>query len=104
MGSRALSVRNQLWRPAVVEQGAVVLRTPCMQRAHMESSGPHTLGTELIRHVVEESIRVVYAHAKARAMLLKARLGPNNTVAWALQEPRWHQQAEREAVHRELPG
>ena len=46
-----------------------------MQPAHMECSGPHALGTEFIRHVIEESIRVWYAHAKARATLLKARLG-----------------------------
>ena len=75
MGKRAASVRNQLWEPTVLEQWAAALRTPSMQRAHMECSGPHTLGTEFIRHVIEESIRVWYAHAKARAMLLKARLG-----------------------------
>ena len=40
----------------------------------MECSGPHTLGIEFLRHVIEESIRVRYAHAKARATLLKARL------------------------------
>ena len=33
-----------------------------------------------------------YAHAKARATLLKARLGPSSTMAWV----RLHQQAERE--------
>ena len=42
----------------------------------MECSGPHTLGTEFIRTVIEESITVWYAHAKARATLPKARLGP----------------------------
>ena len=45
-----------------------------------------------------------YAHAKARATLLKARLGPGSTMAWALQELRLHQQAEREGVQRELLG
>ena len=64
--------------------------------------GPHLLGTEILRHVVEESIRIWYAHAKARATLLKARLGPGSTMAWALQELRLHQQAEREGVQREL--
>ena len=33
---------------------------------------------------------------------LKARLGPGSTMAWALQELRLHQQAEREGVQREL--
>ena len=61
-----------------------------MQRADMECSGPHTLGTEVIRHIIEESIRVWYAHAKVRATLLKARLGPNSTMAWMLQELHLH--------------
>ena len=103
VGSRAVSVRNRLWEPAVLEQWAAVLRTHSMQRAHMECSGPHTLGTEFTRHVIEESIRVC-AHAKARATLLKAHLGPNSTMAWVLQELRLHQQAEREGVQRELLG
>ena len=51
-------VRNQLWEPAILEQWAAMLLTPSMQRAHMECFGPHTLGTELIHHVIEESIRV----------------------------------------------
>ena len=75
-----------------------------MQRAHMECFGPHTLGTEFLRHVIEESITVWYAHAKARATLLKARLGPGSTMAWVLQELRLRQQAEREEVQRELLG
>ena len=65
-------------------------------------SGPHTIGTEFIRHVIEESIRVRYAHAKVHATLLKARLGPRSTMAWVLQELRLHQQAERDGVQREL--
>ena len=93
-------MRHQLWEPAVLEQWAAALRTPSMLRAHMECSGPHTLGTEFVRHVTEESIRVWYAHAKARATLLKSRLGPNSTMAWVLQELPVHQQAEREGVHR----
>ena len=97
-------MRNQLWEPAVLEQWAAALRTPSIQRAHMECSGPHTLGTEFIRHVIKEPIRVWYAHAKARATLLKARLGPNSTMAWMLQEVRLHQQPEREGVQWELLG
>ena len=62
------------------------------------------LGTEFIRYVIEESIRVWYAHAKACATLLRARLGPDSTMAWVLQELRLHQQAEREGVQRELLG
>ena len=58
VGKRAESVRHQLWEPAVMEQWAAALRTPSMQRAHMECSGPHTLGTEFIHNVIEESIRV----------------------------------------------
>ena len=82
----------------------VALCTTSMQRAHMECSRPHTLGTEFIRNVIEESIRVWYAHTKVRATLLKARLGPSSTMAWVLQELRLHQQAEREGVQRELLG
>ena len=102
VGRRAASVRHQLWEPTVPEQCAAALRTPSMQRAHMECSGPHTLGTEFIHHVIEESIRVWYAHAKARATLLKARLGRGSTMAWVLQELHLHQQSEREGVQREL--
>ena len=79
VGPRAAPVRHQLWEPAVLEQWAAALRTPSMQRAHLECTGPHALGTEFLRHVVEESIRVWYAHAKARATLLKARLAPAPT-------------------------
>ena len=41
VGRRAVSVRHQLWEPVVMEQWAAALRTPSMQRAHMECSGPH---------------------------------------------------------------
>ena len=99
-----MSVCNQLWEPVVLEQWAATLRTPSMQRAHMECSGPHTLGTEFIRHVIEESIEVWYTHATVRATLLKARLGPNSTMAWVLHELRLHQQEKREGVLRELLG
>ena len=78
--------------------------TPLMQQAHMDRSEPHTPGTKFMPHIIEESIRVWYAHAKARATLPKARLGPNSTMAWVLQELRLHQQAERERVPRELLG
>ena len=97
VGTRAAPVRHQLWEPAVLEQWAA----GSMQRAHLECTGPHALGREFLRHVIEESIRVWYAHAKARATLLKARLGPGSTMVWALQEL-LHQQAEREGVQREL--
>ena len=53
--------RSLLPPPAVLEQWAAALCTPSMQRAHMECSGPHTLGTEFLRNVIEESIRVWYA-------------------------------------------
>ena len=104
VGHRAAPVRNQLWQPEVLGQWAAVIQTPSMQQAHMDCCGPHTLGTEFVRHVIEESIWVWYAHAKARATLLKARLGPRSTIAWLLQELRLHQQAEREGVPRELLG
>ena len=78
--------------------------TPSMQRAHMECRGPHTLGTEFIRHAIEESIRVWYAHTKARATLLKARSSPSSTMAWVLQELYPNQQAERGGVWRGLLG
>ena len=104
VGKRAAPVRHQLSEPAVLEQWAAPLRTPSMLRAHMECSRAHTLGTEFVRHVIEESIRVWYAHAKARATWVKARLGPGNTMAWVLQELHLHQQAEREGVQREVLG
>ena len=102
VGPRAAPVRHQLWEPAIVEQWAAALRTPSMQWAHLECTGPHAPGTEFLHHVIEESIRVWYGHAMARATLLKARLGPGSRMAWALQELRLHQQAEREGVQREL--
>ena len=104
VGKRAASVRHQLWEPSVVEQWAAALRTPSIQRAHMERPGPHTLGTEFIGHVIEESMRVWYAHAQACATLLKARLGLGSTMAWVLQELCLHDQAEREGVQWELLG
>ena len=58
----------------------------------------HPLGIGFTRPVIEESIGVWYAHAKARAVLLKARLGPCSTMEWVLQQLRLHQQAEREGV------
>ena len=90
VGSRAVLVRYQLWEPAALGQWAATLRKPFMQRAHMECYGPHTLANEFISHVIEESIRVWHAHAKVRATLLKARLGPNSTMAWVLQELHVH--------------
>ena len=84
--------------------GGSFAHTPPCKRAHMECSGPHALGIEFTRHIIEESIRVWYAHAKARATLLKARLGPNSTMVWVLQELHVHQQAEREGVQWELLG
>ena len=74
-----------------------------MLRAPLGEHWEGTLGTEFIRHVIEESIRVWYAHAKACATLLKARLGPGSTMAWVLQELCLHKQAEREGVQR-APG
>ena len=56
VGPRAAPVRHQLWEPTVLEQWAAALRTPSMQLAHLECTGPHSLGTEFLRHVVEESI------------------------------------------------
>ena len=41
----------------------VASRTPSMQRAHKECFGPHTLRTEFIHNVIEESNRVCNAHA-----------------------------------------
>ena len=84
VGPRAAPVRHQLWETTVLEHWAAALRTPSMLLAHLECTGPHSLGREFLRHVVEESIRIWYAHAKARATLLKARLGPGSTMAWAL--------------------
>ena len=51
-------MHNELWEPAVLEQWAAALCTPSMQRAHMECSRPHTLGTKFLCHVIEESIKV----------------------------------------------
>ena len=89
-------VHHQLWEPTILEHWAVALCTPSMQPPHMECSAPHTLGTEFIPHVIKESIRVWYAHGKAHATLLNARLGPGSTMAWVLQELCLHEQAEKE--------
>ena len=48
---RAVLVCPQLWEPAIMEQWAAALPTPSMHPAHMECSGPHTLGTKFIRNV-----------------------------------------------------
>ena len=68
---RAVSVRHQLWEPAIMEQSAAALRTPFLQQAHMDCCGPHTPGTEFICNVIEESIRVW-------------RLLPNTPLSWAV--------------------
>ena len=70
----------------------------------MDCYRPHILRTEFMHHVIKESIKGWYAHAKARATLLKARLGPNSTMAWVLQELCLHQQVKREGVPREFLG
>ena len=53
VGKRAASVHHKLREPTILEQWAAALRTPSMQRAHMECSGPHMLGTEFICHAIE---------------------------------------------------
>ena len=58
----------------------------------------------LLGNNVQQSIKVWYADAKARATPLKARLGPNTTMVWVLQELRLHQHAEQEGIPRELLG
>ena len=75
VGQRARSVCHQLWEPAAMEQWEAALQTASIKRAHMECSGPHALGIDFIRNVIEESTRVWYAHGKARATLVKACLG-----------------------------
>ena len=47
----------------------------------MECSGPQTMGTKFLRHVIEESFTVRCALAKAHATLLNAHMGPNDTTA-----------------------
>ena len=84
------------------EQWAAVLRAASMQLAHLECTGPHALGREFLRHIIEDSPRVWYAHARAPTTPLKACLGPGSTIALVLQELRLHQQAEREGVQREV--
>ena len=76
-------MRHQLWEPPVLEHRAVGggLAYPFHVTSPHGVLRPHTLGTGFIHHVVEDSIGVWYAHAKARAMLLKARLGPGSTMA-----------------------
>ena len=103
VGERVVSVRHPLWEPVVKEQSAAALRTPSMQRARMERS-PHTLGTYFTSNVIEDSIRVWYAHAKARATSLKAPVGPSTMMALVLQELRLQRHAERVGVQFELLG
>ena len=45
-----------------------------------------------------------HARTKARATLLKARWGPQSTMARALEDRRLHQRTQREGVPRELLG
>ena len=87
-------------RTTVMAETAAV---PATDSLHQNFNTAHR-GTEFIQHVMEESIRLWYAHAKARATLLKGRLAPSSAMARVLQQLRLHQQAEREGVHRELLG
>ena len=50
------------------------------------------MGTEFIRHVINELMRVLPA-------LLKAQAVPRCTMAWVLQELGLHQQPDRRGVH-----
>ena len=70
-----MSVHNQLGGPGVLQHSATALCTPSMRRADMECCGPHTRGRGFLRHVIEESIRIEYAHAEAHAVS-KGSLGP----------------------------
>ena len=42
------------------------------------------MGTEFIQQVLNESLKVWLAHAKARTILIKAHSGPQGTMAWTL--------------------
>ena len=62
VGPRASQVQSQLWDPAVLEQWAAAIATPALRMAHMGLTGPHDIGMEFLRQVVEESQRV-WLHA-----------------------------------------
>ena len=67
---------DQSWEPIVLEQWAAAIATPCLRTAHMGLTGPHNVGTEVIKQEAKESQRVWLSHAKAREGLNKARVGP----------------------------
>ena len=99
VGKRVVSVRNQLWEVAVIEQWAVALRPPSMQQFSIQCLGAHTMGIKFIRHVIEESMRVCYAHAKARATKpAESPLGPEQHNGVGVARLCLHKQAERERV------
>ena len=100
VGPQASQVRGQLWDPTILQQWSAAIATPSLQAAHIGMAGPHDIGTEYIRHMLSESQVVWLSHAKAWEGLIKARVGPGGTMAWALRELQLHQQAERQGVPR----
>ena len=56
------------------------------------------MGTDCICQVLTESQWVRIAHTKARATLLKARVGSQGTMAWSLHKLRLHLPAERQGL------
>ena len=63
-------------------------------------AGLNAMGTELIHHVLNELLRAWLAPVQAGATLLKAQVGPRDTMARAIQEVRLHQQTELQGVPR----
>ena len=64
VGPWAVLVWRQRWDSAVPEQWAVAIATPSLHRAHMGTARLHK-GTEFIRQVLNESLKVWLAHAWA---------------------------------------
>ena len=53
MGPRVALVLRQLWDSALLEQWVAAIVTPSLRRAHMGMAGPHDMGAEFIRRVLQ---------------------------------------------------
>ena len=73
-------------------------------RAAQRNSCPVSRRGTALGHRCATAGAGAHAHTKVRATLLKARRGPQSTMARALEDLRLHQRAQREGVPRELLG
>ena len=69
----------------MLEQWAAAIATPSRCKVHMRIAMLHDMGTKFIRYILNKSLKVWLAQAKARINLIKAHSGPQGMRAWALQ-------------------